>query len=111
MPPDTGIVPSTMPQEAPLRSTTLRQIVTGNRLRDGVPVYFAGKGHWSTTVDDALHVATEAGETLLAAASAGSVPHPVVTPYLIDAALADGRLAPSTLKERIRAYGPTVSYR
>jgi sulfite reductase (NADPH) hemoprotein beta-component len=110
--PDTGIAASTMPpQEVAPQSTTLRQVVTGNRLRDGVPVYFAGDGHWSTAVEDALHVAAEAGESLLAASLAGAAPHPVVAPYLIDAILADGRLAPSSLRERIRAFGPTVPYR
>jgi sulfite reductase (NADPH) hemoprotein beta-component len=109
MPPDTGI--GNPLQETPPQSTTLRQLVTGNRLRDGVPVYFVGKGHWSTTVAEALHVGPEAGESLLAAANAGDPPHPVVAPYLIDAALVEGRLEPASLRERIRAYGPTVSYR
>jgi|HubBroStandDraft_1064217.scaffolds.fasta_scaffold302689_2 Protein of unknown function (DUF2849) len=110
--PDTGIVARTMPPQAAVpQSTTLRQVVTGNRLRDGAPVYFVGDGHWSTAVEDALHVAAEAGETLLAASLAGPTPHPVVAPYLIDATLADGRLEPSGLRERIRAFGPTVSYR
>lgn len=107
--PDTGIADTL--QQTPLESTTLRQLVTGNRLRDGVPVYFVGKGHWSTAVAEALHVAPEAGESLLAAAQAGAPPHPVVAPYLIDATLADGRVEPMGLRERIRAYGPTASHR
>lgn len=110
--PDTGIAARAMPpQETAPQSTTLRQVVTGNRLRDGVPVYFAGKGRWSTAVADALHVAPEGSENLLAASLASAAPHPVVAPYLIDATLADGRLEPSGLRERIRAFGPTVSYR
>src|SRR5580658_4400124 len=101
--PDTGIAARTMPpQETAPQSTTLRQVVTGNRLRDG---------DWSTAVEDARHVAADSGETLLAASLAGPAPHPVVAPYLIDATLADGRLEPSGLRERIRAFGPTVSYR
>ena len=107
--PDTGIADTV--RETALQSTTLRQVVTGNRLLDGVPVYFVGKGRWSTTLGDALHVAAETGENLLAAAQAGAPPHPVVTPYLIDAALAGGRIEPLSLRERIRAYGPTASYR
>jgi sulfite reductase (NADPH) hemoprotein beta-component len=109
MPPDTGI--ANAPQETSLQSTTLRQLVTGNRLHDGVPVYFVGKGHWSTAMPEALHVAPEAGESLLAAAQAGDPPSPVVAPYLIDAALLEGRIEPTSLRERIRAYGPTVAYR
>jgi hypothetical protein len=110
MPPDTGIASTLPPRETAPQSTALRQIVTANRLRDGVPVYFVGESHWSTAVEDALHVASEAGETLLTAAKAGPAPDPVVEPYLIDATLVDGRLAPSSLRERIRAFGPTVSY-
>jgi hypothetical protein len=109
MPPDTGI--ANIVQETTLQSTPLRQVVTANRLRDGVPVYFVGKGLWSTAMAEALHVAPEAGENLLAAAQAGDPPHPVVAPYLIDATLLQGRLEPTSLRERIRAYGPTVPYR
>ena len=111
MTPDTGIAAAMPPDTTLQATTTLRQVVTGNRLRDGVPVYFIGKGHWSTSVHEALHVAAEAGENLLVAAQAGAPPHPVVAPYLIDATLVGDRLEPSSLRERIRAFGPTVSYR
>jgi sulfite reductase (NADPH) hemoprotein beta-component len=111
MPPDTGIAAIVPLQETAPQTTTERQVVTANRLRDGVSVYFVGKGHWSTSLHEALHVDAEAGETLLKAAEAGTPAQPVVAPYLIDAALIDGRLEPRSLRERIRAFGPTVSYR
>ena len=86
---------------------TLR-IVTGNRLRDGVPVYFAGNGRWSSAVAQARHVAADAADALLAEAQAGVPPHPVVAPYLIEAVLHDGHPYPLGLREEIRAFGPTV---
>jgi len=89
-------------------ATDVRRLVTGNRLRDGVPVYFAGIGRWSPALAEARHVAAADAEALLAEALAAPPPHPVVAPYLIDAALRDGRLIPLSLREEIRAFGPTV---
>jgi hypothetical protein len=88
-------------------AATLR-VVTGNRLRDGVPVYFAGEGRWSPLLAEARHVAEAEAAALLAEAQAGAAPHPVIAPYLIEAALGDGRLVPLSLRETIRAFGPTT---
>jgi hypothetical protein len=84
------------------------QLVTANRLRDGVPVYYAGVDRWSPVIADALLVAEAEAESLLAAAEAGPAPRPVVAPYLIDAVRAEGAVQPQSLRERIRAFGPTV---
>ena len=59
---------------------SVQKLVTGNRLRDGVPVYFAGGGKWSPAVSGALLVDPAAAEDLLAEA------------------------------QKIRAFGPTVSF-
>jgi hypothetical protein len=96
---------SAPPSAAPAET---RRVVTGNRLRDGVPVYFAGNGRWSSAVAEARHVAAEAADALLTEAQAGLPPHPVVAPYLIDASLRDGHPHPLGLREEIRAFGPTV---
>ena len=88
-------------------ASVIRRVVTGNRLRDGRPVYFVGDGRWSDAVQEAVHVAADTAEQLLAEAQQGS-PHPVVAPYLIDVTFSDGRLHPVSLRERIRAFGPTV---
>jgi sulfite reductase (NADPH) hemoprotein beta-component len=98
-----------VPQDAgaSLSAPTL-QLVTGNRLRDGVPVFFAGRGRWSPVIAEAVHVAADGAEALLAEAQAGAPPHPVIAPYLIDVALVDGWLRPLSLREQIRAFGPTV---
>jgi hypothetical protein len=92
---------------APAPSSIIRRAVTGNRLRDGRPVYFVGNGSWSEAIEEAVHATTDAAERLLAEAQQGS-PHPVVAPYLIDVTFSEGRLCPVGLRERIRAFGPTV---
>ena len=88
----------------------VRHVVTGNRLRDGAPVYFTGDRGWSPVLADAKHVAAEAAESLLAEAQAGPPPHPVIGPYLIEATLGAARLRPVSLREQIRAFGPTVPW-
>ena len=90
--------------------SVIRRAVTGNGLRDGRPVYFVGNGQWSEAIEEAVHVPTDAAERLLAEAQQGS-PHPVVAPYVIDVTFSQGGLRPVGLRERIRAFGPTVGAR
>jgi hypothetical protein len=105
--PDGRIATASHPPDK-LAAAATEHVVTGNRLRDGVPVYFAGSGRWSPVLAEARHVAPAEAEALLAEAQAGAPPHPVIAPYLIEAALRDGRLVPLSLREQIRAFGPTV---
>jgi hypothetical protein len=86
----------------------VRHIVTANRLRDGVPVYRTVDGGWSPAIDDARMVAEAESEALLAESQSGPPPLPVVAPYLIAAKEVDGRIRPITLREEIRAFGPTI---
>jgi len=85
------------------------QLVTANRLNDGKVIYFAGNGAWSAAIDKARLVEAKDGAALLAEAQAGPAPHPAVAPVLIDAGRENGRIVPATLRERIRAFGPTIS--
>ncbi|MDE2166002.1 MAG: DUF2849 domain-containing protein [Alphaproteobacteria bacterium] len=87
------------------------KLVTGNRLHDGTVVYFAGSGAWTPQIDDARLVEDKDGAALLAEAQAGSPPHPAVGPALIEAVRDGRRIVPLMLRERIRAFGPTVAYR
>ncbi|MDE2227459.1 MAG: DUF2849 domain-containing protein [Alphaproteobacteria bacterium] len=87
------------------------KLVTGNRLRDGAVVYFASAGIWTPRIDDARLVEEKDGAALLAEAQAGPPPHPAVGPALIDAVRDGDRVVPATLREKIRASGPTVAYR
>jgi hypothetical protein len=85
-----------------------KRLVTANRLRDGVPVYFAGTEAWSPSIDDAVLVPEPDAELLLETAQGGAPPRPVVAPYLIEAELAGDKVHPLSLRERIRAFGPTI---
>ena len=87
------------------------KLVTGNRLRDGAVVYFAGAGMWTPKIGDARLVEDVDGAALLAEAQAGPPPHPAVAPTLIEAAREGERIMPVTLRERVRAFGPTITYR
>ena len=83
-------------------------LVTGNRLRDGVPVYFMTGGQWSPAIDDATLVEDAQAEALLAEALGGPKPLPVVGAVLVDAARQNGHVGGLSLRERIRAEGPTT---
>jgi len=104
---DPGALASPPSSERAPTASVIRRAVTGNRLRDGRPVYSVGGGRWSEAIEEAVHVPTERAERLLTEAQQGS-PHPIVAPYLIDVTFSEGRLRPVGLRERIRAFGPTV---
>jgi hypothetical protein len=84
------------------------QLVTGNRLRDGNVVYFAGAGGWSPAIDEAQLVDDDKAEALLAEAQQGPAPLPAVGIMLIEAIREAGHIRPLSLRERIRASGPTT---
>ena len=85
---------------------TSHQAITANRLSDGVPIYFAGKGNWSPNIGDSL--TSENGEALLADAIRGPLPLEAVGVYVIEVRLSEGTVQPVGLKEQIRAFGPTA---
>ena len=91
-----------------MATRTVRRLVTGNRLRDGIPVYFAGLNRWSPAIGEALLVEEAESDALLAAVQDAPPPLPVVAPYAIDAVAEAGHVLPVGLRERIRAFGPTV---
>jgi len=84
------------------------QLVTGNHLRDGTVIYFAGAGAWSPSIDEARLVADDEADSLLAEAQTGPVPLPVIGPVLVEAVKENGRIRPLSLRERIRVSGPTT---
>jgi hypothetical protein len=85
------------------------QVATANRLRDGLVVFLAADGAWSTALASArvAHTPDEAG-SLLAAAERSAAEQEVVAPYLIDVADDGGRLRPVRFREVIRAQGPSI---
>jgi hypothetical protein len=84
------------------------QIVTANRLSDGLVVYLNGAG-WSERIDDAGVAADDAAaDRLLARAEGPGQAVRVVDPYLIEVTREGAVPRPVSHREAIRARGPTV---
>lgn len=80
------------------------KILTGNDLKSGAVVWWEGSG-WSIHVEDAVD-AGEHADVILATETAACR---VNGGYAIDAERdGDGKIRPDHIKDRIRAYGPTV---
>lgn len=83
-----------------------RHIVSANRLTDGLVVYRTAAGTWTERLEDAARFTADDIDREVAVASReGTL---VVGPYAVD--LEEQGAAPSRLRERIRAFGPTVAY-
>ncbi len=85
------------------------QIVTANRLRDGLVVYLAANGDWTERVEDSS-VASEVshGENMMEEAARAVTERIVVDPYLIEVVQKVGAIVPVRYREVIRAVGPSV---
>jgi hypothetical protein len=84
----------------------LTQIVTANRLIDGIVVFQDQAGGWSE--DFARAAAHEDAAAALARAGEDVAASLVVDPYAIEVELRNGHYVPKALREAIRASGPTV---
>jgi len=84
------------------------QVVTANRTHDGAVVYWTARGDWSTSLADGATAEGAAAAERLLAAVAPETARAAITPYLIAVERRDGRIVPASLRERIRASGPTV---
>ena len=79
------------------------KIITGNDLETGRVIWWAGDG-WSLHVEDAVDVGDN-GEQILAVEDAACR---VNGGYVIDAVQDERGPRPAHIKDRVRAYGPTV---
>ncbi len=85
------------------------QVISANRLVDGLVVYMTGGGGWSERIADAQAVTgKEVGEVAMAAARVAEEARIIVEPYLIDIDESSGERRPTRYRELIRAKGPTV---
>ena len=80
------------------------QVVTANRVHDGVPVYFTETGQWSQKIADAACL-TDAAPQLAAATGR---PLDAIAPYIIEVTMTGAGPRPIGLREEIRAFGPTA---
>ena len=89
----------------------MAQVITANRLTDGIVVYLTPADEWSPAIADSL-VCADAADTeaaLAIAARAAAEQQRVVEPYEIDVTTDDG-ITPVRYREAIRAFGPSVAY-
>lgn len=87
------------------------KIITANRLLDGVVVYLTAQGWAAPIASAAVLNATDAIDAGLATAMRAIANREVVDVNAIDVTLDDNRSpVPVRLRERIRAFGPTVGY-
>jgi hypothetical protein len=85
------------------------QVLTANRLRDGLVVFLDRHDAWVEHILDARVL--NGGEEAEAAETVGRdavAERDVVEPYLIDVRPAATGVTPTRLREKIRAEGPTV---
>jgi hypothetical protein len=85
------------------------QAVTANRLSDGEVVYFGRDNGWVESFSEAeVADGADAAEALLARAMPDDFEAHVLEPYLFEV-LEEGRFyKPASVRETIRAAGPTV---
>ena len=85
------------------------QLVTANRLRDGIAVFLTRSGAWSEKIDEAaLALEPQAAAALEARATDDEKATLVTGSYLIDAERREGRIRAAHIRERMRTLGPTV---
>ena len=87
------------------------KIVSANRLGDGIVVYVGRDGAWVEHIDAAARLETaDAVEAALVAARAGEASNLIVDAFVVEAEADGEALRATTLRDRIRADGPTIAY-
>ena len=92
------------------RIASAAQVITANRLRDGIVIYFQAHGdhhHWCENIRDASIFDARDVDMMLARAAHDVRENRVVEPYAIGVS-ADH--TPLTQREAVRAGGPTIAY-
>ena len=85
------------------------QMIIANRLLDGRVVFMDDTGGWVNEIaDGSLIVSQQRAAEQLNAAQRAVEENEVVDPYLIDVSADGGRPRPIQVRERIRAFGPSV---
>ena len=90
------------------KKKNLLQLVTANRLHDGLVVFFDDQLRWTENIDQARLVQTKEEGELLLTKGREAVSHDIVEPYLIDVELENSRVIPIRYREKLRGLGPSV---
>ena len=88
-----------------------QQILTANRLTDGIAVWYDVDGRWNESIapSDIAHTESDAAR-LEAIGKKAFADNVVLDVNLIDVEVNNGFIRPLRLRERIRAEGPTIDY-
>lgn len=85
------------------------KVITANRLDDGIVVYLAAGGAWTTRLATARLAETDADLARLEATAKDAVAaRKVVSVYAMDVMIADGHPEPKSVREKIRAAHRTT---
>ncbi len=85
------------------------EVITANRLTDGVVLFQTADGGWSEDFNRAaVHPDAAATKAALALAEADLAANIVVDAYAFAVEIRNGHLVPKAMREAIRATGPTV---
>ena len=86
-----------------------QQVLSANRLNDGLVVYLVADDTWSEDIE-VSEVAGDEGSAnaLLTRATQAASDQKIVDPYLIEVAVVGGEIRPTKYREFIRATGPSV---
>ena|ERR1700730_10448359 len=89
----------------------MSKVISANRLADGIVVY-AGQGRaWFERLNEAcIFASKEEANAGLSLAQDDVTRNLIVEPCLVDVTQGAGGLRPSTLRETIRAQGPTIDF-
>ena len=87
------------------------QILTANRLTDGISVWYDVDGRWNESIARSQIARTKDDvERLEAIGKQAFAENLVLDVNMIDIEEVDGFIRPLRLRERIRAEGPTIDY-
>lgn len=87
----------------------LAQVLTANRLRDGLVVFMTDGSAWSPWIEDAAIARTkDAAVDLEAKGNAAAKANIVVGPYLIEVIEEGNTVRAAHIREFLRTQGPTV---
>ena len=87
-----------------------KQIVTANRLVDGLVVYMGSSG-WTEQVAEAAVAETGGDAVAILERATLSVDRcQVVDPYLIEVETSEAEIRPVRYREVVRAFGPSVPF-
>jgi hypothetical protein len=90
---------------------TTSQVLTANRLTDGIAVWYDKAGNWNEWIGRSeVALTKEDAERLEAIGKKAYANNEVLDVNLVEVEEIEGQIRPLRLRERIRAEGPTIEY-